>query len=76
MRRSDAELAARTTSRIVVARGGPRHLDAIMAACEVVRRARRARSPERAIQTLELDLAATLARWHSSHRWFQEHITQ
>jgi hypothetical protein len=74
MRRSDAELAARFTLRMLDSRGGRRHLDAIMAACEVVRRARRARFPEGAIRTLELDLAATLARWHSDHHWFQQHI--
>jgi hypothetical protein len=74
MPRSDAELAARFTLRMLTARRGPRHMDAIMTACEIVRRAKRAKFPEGAIRALELDLAATLARWHSDHRWFQEQV--
>jgi hypothetical protein len=71
MPRSDAELAARYTLRMLSARGGPRHIDAIMTACEIVRRARRAKFPDGAIRRLELDLAAALANWQKDHRWFQ-----
>jgi hypothetical protein len=72
MSRSDAELAARYTLRMLTARGGPRHRDAIMTACEIVSRARRAKFPDGAIRTLELDLAAVLDNWQKDHRWFQE----
>lgn len=70
MPRSEGEITTSVTMRMLDRRSGCRHMEAIMHACEVVRRARRAKFPEMAVRRLEADLATALEQWRLTREWF------
>ena len=71
MPRPAQETATLVTMRMLDRRRGCRHIEAIMHACEVVRRARKARFPEMAVRSLETDLASALEQWRQTREWYE-----
>lgn len=76
MPRSEGEIKTSVTMRMPDRRSGCRHMDAIMHACEVVRRARRAKFPEMAVRSLEADLASALERWRLTREWYENNAAR
>ena len=76
MPRSEGEITASLTMRMPDRRSGCRHMEAIMHACEAVRRARKAKFPEMAVRSLEADLASALEQWRLTREWYHKNVAR
>lgn len=64
------------TMKMPATKAGLRHIDEIMYACEVVRRARKAKFPEAVTRVLERDLAKSLERWRCTRQRYEESVAK